>query len=125
MADCVYLEVLLPRYIVVTKERVLVLDSGGAGVGATATVKSNHHLTELIKLTFKKRDPESLTLYVVSSFPGIPERDDDGACLDEKQRGGPNTTASPKQKQYRVSKRDELVEVLQVCVFLALFTISF
>jgi hypothetical protein len=99
----------------VTKERVIVLDSGGGGVGSVSTVKSNHHLTELVKLTFKKRDPELLTLFVASSFPGMPEDDGDEA-LDEKQRGGPPKPAvAPKQKQYRVSKRDELVDVLQVC----------
>jgi hypothetical protein len=36
------------RYLVVTKERFLVLDANGGGVGSTAMVKSNHHLTEVI-----------------------------------------------------------------------------
>lgn len=36
------------RYLVVTKERFMVLDANGGGVGSTAVVKSNHHLTEVI-----------------------------------------------------------------------------
>ena len=107
-------EQLLHRYIVVTKERIIVLDSGGGGVGSVSHVKSNHHLTELVKLTFKKRDPELLTLFVAQSLPGMPEDDDDDGALDEKQRGGAKPVVPPKQKQYRVTKRDELVEVLQV-----------
>lgn len=35
------------RYLVVTKERFMVIDSKGGGVGSTAIVKSNHHLTEV------------------------------------------------------------------------------
>lgn len=35
------------RFLVVTRERFIVLDSGGSGIGSTATVKSNHHLTEV------------------------------------------------------------------------------
>lgn len=35
------------RFLVVTPERLLVVDSGGGGVGSTATVKGNHHLTEV------------------------------------------------------------------------------
>lgn len=99
------------RYIVVTKERVIVLDSGGGGVGSVSTVKSNHHLTEFVKLTFKKRDPELLTLFVANAM--TPDEDMDETGLDEKQRGGAKQTVKPKQKLYRVTKRDELVEILQ------------
>jgi hypothetical protein len=35
------------RYLVVTKERFMVLDADGGGVGSPAIVKSNHHLTEV------------------------------------------------------------------------------
>ena len=35
------------RFLVVTRERFMVLDSGGSGIGSTAVVKSNHHLTEV------------------------------------------------------------------------------
>ena len=40
----------IARYLVITRERFIVLDSGGEGVGAHAIVKSNNHLTELIKV---------------------------------------------------------------------------
>ena len=82
------------RYLVITKERFIVLDSQGKGVGSVATVKSNHHLTELIKITFKKRDPELVTLFVANPNGG----DSDGL----------------KKHQYRVVKRKEFVETLQV-----------
>lgn len=35
------------RFLVVSKERFIVLDSNGEGLGADAVVKSNHHLTEV------------------------------------------------------------------------------
>jgi hypothetical protein len=108
-----FTEELLHRYIVVTKERVIVLDSGGGGVGSLSTVKSNHHLTELVKLTFKKKDPELLTLFVANSMLMTPDEDVGEEGLDEKTRGGTTPAIAPKQKQYRVTKRDELVDVLQ------------
>ena len=82
------------RYLVITKERFIVLDSQGKGVGSMATVKSNHHLTELIKITFKKRDPELVTLFYASPQSG----NSDGL----------------KSHQYRVIKRKEFVDTLQV-----------
>jgi hypothetical protein len=82
------------RYLVITKERFIVLDSQGKGVGSTATVKSNHHLTELIKITFKKRDPELVTLFYASPRSGNSE--------------------GLKSHQYRVIKRKEFVDTLQV-----------
>lgn len=82
------------RYLVVTRERFIVLDSGGKGVGSEAVVKSNHHLTELLKITFKKKSPDVVTLFLSS----------------------PGSTGSEgeKTRQYRVTKRKEFVEVLQV-----------
>jgi hypothetical protein len=35
------------RFLAITRERFLVLDSGGKGVGHPAVVKSNNHLTEV------------------------------------------------------------------------------
>ncbi len=40
-------EILVHRFLVVTRERLMVLDSNDEGVGSTAIVKSNHHLTEV------------------------------------------------------------------------------
>ena len=50
----------LPRLLLVTSERLLILDnthsdelsSSGKVLNSEAIVKSNHHLTELVKLTF-------------------------------------------------------------------------
>jgi hypothetical protein len=83
------------RYLVITKERFIVLDSGGKGIGSTADVKSNHHLTSLIKITFKKRDPELVTLFI----------------SDPSKEGG------MKKHAYRVVKRKEFVATLQVRLF--------
>lgn len=82
------------RFLVVTKERFLVLDSDGNGVGSEATVKSNHHLTELLKMTFRKKDPELITIWLLNNNA-------DGSA------------AEPKTRQYRVSKRQLFVETLQ------------
>jgi hypothetical protein len=70
-------------------------------------VKSNHHLTELVKLTFRKRDPELLTLYVTHDVEGAEAAED----LDAKSRGA--APSAMKIKQYRLVKRNELVEMLQ------------
>lgn len=83
-------EIPVARYLVVSRERFIVLDAGGGGVGAAATVKSNHHLTELIKMTFKKKDPELVTLHLVSA------------------------SGEAKPRQYRVAKYQEFVATLQV-----------
>lgn len=80
------------RFLVVTRERFIVLDSGGKGVGATARVKSNHHLTELLKITYKKKHADWVTLYLAS--PG---------CVEGEE----------KFREYRVPKRKEFIEALQ------------
>jgi len=103
---------LLHRFLVVTRERFIVLDSGGGGVGSRGRVLSNHHLTELMKMTFRKQDPDTVTLYFVS-YDRI-----------------------PKTKQFRVNKRKEFIECLQVmyldskpctsnCIFPTLTDIKF
>lgn len=40
-------KLLVNRYLVVSKERLIVLEPHGEGIGSLATVKSNHHLTEV------------------------------------------------------------------------------
>lgn len=90
--------IVVHRYLVVTRERFIVLDSGGKGVGATAKVKSNHHLTELLKITYKKKNPELVTLYLAT--PGAVE-------------------GTERTRQYRVIKRKEFVEALQVLIIIS------
>lgn len=77
------------RFLVVTKERFIVLDSKGQGVGSVGLVKSNHHLTELIKITFKKKDPDGVILFI--SSPGV----------------------EPKPHSYKVAKRNDFIKTLQ------------
>eukprot|EP01035_Chromulina_nebulosa_P019573 gene19573-25474_t len=76
------------RYLVVTKERFMVIDSNGKGVGSEANVKSNHHLTELVKMTFRKKDPELVSLFLQNG--------------DEL-----------KSHQYRVPKKQDFLNILQ------------
>jgi hypothetical protein len=45
-------EIVVSRYLVVSRERFMVLDANGGGVGSIATVKSNHHLTEVRNCLF-------------------------------------------------------------------------
>lgn len=45
-------EIFLSRYLVVSRERLMVLDAHGGGVGSAAIVKSNHHLTEVQHILF-------------------------------------------------------------------------
>jgi hypothetical protein len=52
-------QILVHRFLVVTRERFMVLDSHGGGVGSTATVKSNHHLTEVCLFGLSVTDPST------------------------------------------------------------------
>jgi len=90
------------RFIVVTNERILVL-SPPADVkleeidmnSLACSVKSNHHLTELIRMTFPKKDPSLVTL---------------------QYRRGPKTAegkTDTHKKTYRVSDKDSLMKTLQ------------
>ena len=54
------------RFLVVTPERFIILDAKGGGVGSDAIVEANHHLTELLKITFRKRDPELVNIFFVN-----------------------------------------------------------
>jgi hypothetical protein len=102
------------RYLVITKERFIVLDSQGKGVGSVATVKSNHHLTELIKITFKKRDPELVTLFYASPSPDAEGDVEGGVGVGAGAGAGAERSIGLKSHQYRVIKRKEFVETLQV-----------
>ena len=67
----------LHRFLCVTSDRLLVLDSGGKGEGNIAKVDANHHLTRLEKLTFRKREPDVINIFmkdsdIAYSFRGFP-----------------------------------------------------
>merc|ERR1711871_1754221 len=106
------------RYLVVTRERFIVLDSGGDGVGANATVCSNNHLTELIKMTFRKKDPDLVNLFFLHTS-GEDEGDEhkdvqgnnDEAQQEQGNQSKQNMTLKP--QPFRIAKRKEFIEVLQ------------
>eukprot|EP00611_Tribonema_gayanum_P009019 TRINITY_DN1872_c0_g1_i1.p1 TRINITY_DN1872_c0_g1~~TRINITY_DN1872_c0_g1_i1.p1 ORF type:complete len:698 (-),score=207.35 TRINITY_DN1872_c0_g1_i1:272-2059(-) len=52
----------VPRSLFLTRERILVLELAEEP-SAPALVKSNHHLTELAKVTFLRKDPSVITLH--------------------------------------------------------------
>ncbi|CAN0470637.1 unnamed protein product, partial [Laminaria digitata] len=52
----------LDRVVFLSRERILVL-ACPQGFGNPGLVKSNHHLTELQKMTFMRRDPTLVTLH--------------------------------------------------------------
>ena len=53
---------LVNRYIALSRERLLVLQAHETKLGH-ATVRSNHHLTELAKLSYHKSQPKRLVLF--------------------------------------------------------------
>jgi len=64
---------LAPRYLALSKDRLLVLQAHDVKLD-TAIVKSNHHLTEIAKLTFSKKDKNKLSLYYrKGAMPDDPE----------------------------------------------------
>ena len=102
-------EQLVSRFIAVSRERLIVLDSHGKGVGAIATVKSNHHLTQLVKITFRRRDPNLVHLFFSTGLPGDPVASGDG---DTPGNGTPPPPML-REKSYRLSKTMQFVEALQ------------
>jgi hypothetical protein len=99
-------ESLLPRYIVLTDQRVLVLarvEQAAGGPGAEAerayAIKSNHHISELAKLGYSKKKPSRVSLYYRRSAPAAPTTTaappaadtDDGAAAGAAAGGAPAT----------------------------------
>ncbi|CAM9662727.1 unnamed protein product [Ectocarpus fasciculatus] len=62
----------LERVVFLSRERILVL-ACPSGPTSPGLVKSNHHLTELQKMTFMRRDPSLVTLHYLA--PGGPPED--------------------------------------------------
>ncbi|CAN0489282.1 unnamed protein product [Ectocarpus sp. 12 AP-2014] len=62
----------LERVVFLSRERILVL-ACPSGPTSPGLVKSNHHLTELQKMTFMRRDPSLVTLHYLA--PGGPQED--------------------------------------------------
>merc|ERR1712139_627754 len=105
------------RYLVVTRERFIVLDSGGDGVGAAAKVCSDNHLTELIKMTFRKKDPDLVNLFFLHMNAednlGVEQKDGQENSDTTQQQQQQQQTMTLKPQPFRIAKRKEFIEVLQ------------
>lgn len=62
---------MLPRCLAVSKDRLLVLEAHETALNR-ALVKSNHHLTEIAKLTFSKKNAQRLSVYYRKGAPDSP-----------------------------------------------------
>ena len=95
------------RFLVISRERFLVLRTTKGttmGVGGQATVVLNEHLTQLLRMTFRKRDPEMVTMYFSTNGS------EENYNIDEDDE---DSTSVERVRRYRVSKRAELVSSLQ------------
>ena len=64
----------LPRYLLLTGDRFIVLEAHPFKVNV-GIVKSNHHLAELANLTYKKSEPTRVVLKMkASKVPGEPDQ---------------------------------------------------
>ena len=109
-------EQVVSRFLVVSRERLIVLDSHGKGAGSMATVKSNHHLTQLIKMTFRKKDPNLVHLfYSTGQTAGTAGTAGSGDTGEGEGEGGGGGAEEPmlKEKVYRLSKTKQFVAALQ------------
>jgi hypothetical protein len=59
------------RFLVITKERFIVLDSNGEGVGSMAMVESNHHLSEVFTSILANDSLYNVPVSLVPSFSVI------------------------------------------------------
>ncbi|CAM9542970.1 unnamed protein product [Choristocarpus tenellus] len=60
----------LERRVFLSRERILVL-ACPEGTADPGLVKSNHHLTELVKMTFMRKDPTLVTLHYRTGLPPL------------------------------------------------------
>lgn len=92
----------LDRVVFLSRERVLVLACPG-GPSSPGLVKSNHHLTELQKMTFMKRDPALVTLHYLA-----PERGGDvGAAVVAGAAAAAAASPATKRNVYRFDLDDK------------------
>lgn len=62
-------------------------------------------------MTFRKRDPELITLHFITTEVPV---QDDLSPLESAAASGVDTAKSRKTSQFRVVRRQEFIEVLQV-----------
>lgn len=99
----------LERVVFLTRERILVLACPG-GAKSPGLVKSNHHLTELQRMTFMRRDPTLVTLHYLAPQGFVEE----GKVEEEKAeevRGAATAVvveiSSTKRNVYRFDVNDK------------------
>lgn len=86
----------LDRVVFLSRERILVL-ACPSGPTSPGLVKSNHHLTELQKMTFMRRDPALVTLHYLA-----PE----GSQEEEEEGGDASSVSPPKDAAGPATKRN-------------------
>lgn len=93
----------LIRCIAVNRERILVFDTFDQPVkmGGAALVKSNHHLTELVKLTFpRSREKDVVAMHIRAGLP----RDDGSVATKANTYKVPRAQSFIKQLQDRLAR---------------------
>lgn len=94
-----------------TPERIIVLEEEGGRAGGKAgqgRVKSNHHLTEIARMTFLKKTPDVITLYF--RMGGMKEGE---GGREKVVEGGSPKKENLKGRAYRVSEKEEFIGALQ------------
>ncbi len=94
----------LERVVFLSRERILVL-ACPSGPTSPGLVKSNHHLTELQKMTFMRRDPTLVTLHYLAPERVLPDGEEGAGAGDG---GSPAVSAgSTKRNVYRFGLDDK------------------
>ena len=92
--------VAVPRFLLLTKTHLVVLAEDGGG----RLVKSMHKLTDIERMTFKKKNTKLISLY-------YPQRNHGAASDPPKQEEQSNGTQ--KVVTYELDQRDQFVELLR------------
>jgi hypothetical protein len=110
-----------------------VVEEGGGGGKGTHTqththitegrVKSNHHLTELARMTFMKKEPDVVQLYFRKGLvlPPVEEEGGSGAGtgtgtdthIHTPTSGGSPRKDDLKRRAYRIARKEEFIKELQ------------
>jgi len=94
----------LPVYLILTRERVLVLD-GTPPLGSEAAVLANHHLTAVTKVVYRKRDPLTVTLSLLGGGTLLPAPG--SGSVPEAE------TEAEEGLAFRLERRDVFIALLQ------------
>ena len=96
----------LERVVFLSRERILLL-ACPAGPTKPGLVKSNHHLTELQKMTFMRRDPSLVTLHYLALAPERPLEEEEGAGGEGGDVAAAAAAAATKRNVYRFGLDDK------------------